>query len=430
MRNLIFLPFLLFLVTSLNLNAQQCSIRLTFKDTLTSKSISDVHVYHKNILLGSSDENGKIHFIIQCSSSIKLKIVHIAYVQKLIQINPLLTDSINVDLETNPYYLNTAEIRPFQNVDTILGENQFFVEDYLFYNDQILSLLKHRKKPKYMLRLTHLNGVMIDEIPLQGTPLNLDKNAFNTNFLVYENQAFRIKVIEQRLVLTTYGYKDYIETVHHLNFISNQAMLSNNKKFEKPWFEYIFTDRTINHDDTILYVKNSKLYQQYYSEFKFLSARERHKCRVIAYETGLDKYDIAANFTGFSNNIWYKPAQATHINYQNIHYIYNFCNDTLYIFNEKGDNIEKHKINFNKKEGFTGKISLDERTGYIYALYTKNGKLHLNKIIKGELDSNHEIYTIAMRYPKQIKIIDNKVWYLGKPLESYQSTYLYSEKLN
>jgi len=188
-------------------------------------------------------------------------------------------------------------------------------------------------------------------------------------------------------------------------------------------------DRRLTKNDTLVSVKNEFLYEQYHSEFKFLSTRDRYALRVLEYETGISKYDLAAYYTNFSGNIWYKPAKAPHFYFNESHYFFNLCNDSLVTFDKNGAKQTQALIDFTSHKGFTEQIIMDDITGDFYALFLINSKLSLHKILDGKLDKTKNSLTLNMKYPKNVKVKNGKVWYLSRPFESWQSTYLYSEAI-
>jgi hypothetical protein len=410
--------------------AQRCELTLHVTDEW-NENVAQAHIYFNNQLLAITDESGKCSVKIDCDKKIMLRIKHMSYVVERFEVYASKNENSfrKLIVKRKSYELGVKEIKPGNNLDTIVGENQYYVEDYIFKGDSLILLLKERKSKNYYLRLSDVYGTKIYETTLKGKPLKLFKDALKTNFLVYENQVFSVDAHEHRFHLEEKNFVEFQDIAKYLNHVDDAKILANNKINEKPWFEYYMLDRRLTKNDTLVSVKNEFLYEQYHSEFKFLSTRDRYALRVLEYETGISKYDLAAYYTNFSGNIWYKPAKALHFYFNESHYFFNLCNDSLVTFDKNGAKQTQALIDFTSHKGFTEQIIMDDITGDFYALFLINGKLSLHKILEGKLDKSKNSLTLNMKYPKNIKVNNGKVWYLSRPFESWQSTYLYSEAI-
>jgi len=426
-----FIVFSFVLFFLLETNAQKCELSIHVTDEW-NENVANVHIYHQKNLLAITDENGFCIVKIDCNKKLILTTKHMSFQQERFEAYATADfDAFRkLVIKRKAYQLDEAEIKPGNNLDTVVGENQYYVEDYIFKGDSLILLLKERKTKKYFIRLADKKGEKIYEKALMGKPIKLFKDALNTYFLVYESQVFSLQTNSDNFYFTEKVFEEFKDIAQYINYVDDAKILANNKVNEKPWFEYLMLDRRKLLNDTLVYVKNETLYEQYHSEFKFLSARDRYAVRVLEYETGVSKYDIAAYYTNFAGNIWYKPANAPHFYYNDKHYFFNLCNDSLYVFDCKGQLKERFLIDFTKIKGFTGQIILDEVSGDFYTLFLVNGILKLSKIIDGKADSPENHVSLNMRYPKNVKVNKGKVWYLSRPFESWQSTYLYSEVID
>jgi hypothetical protein len=65
----------------------------------------------------------------------------------------------------------------------------------------------------------------------------------------------------------------------------------------------------------------------------------------------------------------------------------------------------------------------DETTGDVYALYLRHGVSWLKNLTKNDAEE----FRLTHRYVEKIHIKDRQVYYLYRPFESSQNTYLYRE---
>ena len=416
-------------VSTAKTKAQNCNI--TLKITNENQQVVDkATILLRNQLVQTSDINGEAHLKLECGSYIVLKISHVAYLDESIRIAEFKKDTtILVKLRARVMQLPLTEIVAKIGPDTIIGNNKYYVEDYLFEGHYIYTLKRLRKSQQYFLALCDHRGNDIKSFRLDGKPKQLFKDALGANYLVYENKAFEITRHDTMLQQRVLDFSDFVWLYKFINQADEQHITMNNHTYHKPWFEYYLIDRNIMQNDTMHQVRHDFYYEQYHSEFRFLSSRERHALRRMEYETGISKYDLAAQYTGFSSNIWYKEVKAPYFYNNGKHYIFDFAKDSLLIFHKNGEKAQSIHFTFHHLDGFKEEIIFDEWQNTFYALSMKNGTRSLHKINIDENVSTSYVSKLSMRYPSNIKVQNGKVWYLSRPYESWQSTYLYAEGL-
>lgn len=433
MRNhlsFLFLSLTLLLYLVHKADAQECVLRIEIKDE-KNKPVEQVTLSVNNKLVTTSDKSGIIIWKVNCNHTIgQLKLSHIAYLDQFIPLKNLINDTtIKIVMRDRLMQLPITEIRGKTAPDTIIGNNQFYVEDFVFSGQWMLTLLRSRKNSHYSLELRNLDGMKIYALKLDEKPIKLFKDALQICYLVFEKSAKEIFYDQDGLSLRDIKFDDFWWLHNFINQADDKNITLNNHFRQKPWFEYYLIDRSRQSNDTLYAVRHDFYYKQYHSEYAFLSTRERHHMKRLEYETGESRYDLAARYTGFANNIWYKEVKAPYFFHNERHYVFDFNKDSLLIFQREGTLISKHHIQFHRTEGFKQEIVFDEEFGDFYALQLKNGKKSLHHIKIGPNVEVSLAALLSMRYPSHVKVKGGRAWYLCRPSDSWQSTYLYAEAL-
>ncbi|MFN4122740.1 MAG: hypothetical protein ACK4GL_05470 [Flavobacteriales bacterium] len=411
-------------------DAQECVLRIEIKDE-KNKPMELVTLSVNNIVFSTSDKSGIIVWKEKCNHDIgQLKLSHIAYLDQFVSLKNLKNDTtIKIVMRERLMQLPVTEIRGKSPPDTIIGNNQYYVEDFVFSRKWILTILKSRKNPQYFLELRTLDGMKIYGLKLDEKPIKLFKDALQICYLVFEKSAKEIYYDQNGLSLRDINFDDFWWLHNFINQADENNITLNNQFRQKPWFEYYLIDRSKQSKDTLYAVKHDFYYEQYHSEYAFLSTRERHHMKRLEYKTGESRYDLAAHYTGFANNIWFKETKAPYFFHNDRHLVFDFNKDSLFIFMRNGSLLSKHHLQFHKNDGFKQEIVFDDEFGEFYALRMKNGKKSLHRII---INTKVEISFagfLSMRYPSHVKVKGGRAWYLSRPSDSWQSTYLYAESL-
>ena len=147
--------------------------------------------------------------------------------------------------------------------------------------------------------------------------------------------------------------------------------------------------------------------------------RNRHRCANL----GWGKY--------FTQSIYYKMPFAPMFKVQDSIYVFDFPSDRLFVHNRFGERMRSIAIHFHYKKDKTGwkRILLkDSSTGFLYAVFEKDGitTLGLIDLQKGTITSSHRIFH---KYVEKIRIHNGLVYYIYRPFESIQKRFLYKERL-
>lgn len=324
--------------------------------------------------------------------------------------------------------LREVSITPNKSPDTVIGSKHWMIFDFTFCEKGLLILTYTKNEKKCSLQLLKENG----EIELVKNeikePIAFFESELKNNFLETKYEVFQIACLENSIELYPFDKQLYYSTIKAFNGSNSCAYFMNNWNREKPEFNYLVVDKASKKVDTLTNIRDQYLYDQYYSEYKFLSFKDRCEMKRLAYETGLDKYDLAANYTGYTRSFWWEPLYSPLF----------IQNDTALIFDHYSNNypkytcstapVETQKFDFHMHKDYKNRIVQDFSDETLFALYFRNGKTILSKINTqtGEAEHNFELF---YRYVSHLKIKEGKAYYLYRPFESSQNTFLYAEFL-
>jgi hypothetical protein len=316
----------------------------------------------------------------------------------------------------------TAKIHP----DTIVSSASWMIKDFDFLNDDIYVLTWDKRLEKCVLRRISQTGKEIFHQELQGEVYGFYKDVFNQLFVELKDETFLIQS-------STYGFKTfqvdeqvYYKTIRPTVAKSDSFYFGSTWHPEKPDFAYVFGDKSFL--DTLQEIRDSHLYDLYYSEYRFLPFQMQCAVKRQCRETGQDKYELAAQVSGLTHSLWWRKLYSPLIKIQDSLYVADHYADSLFVFDGVGHKIRSHSISFHKEKGYGKELMFDEFTKTWYARYFRNGKTKLC-----QLDMNgvgiQESFELSFRYVEKVKLYNGRAFYLYRPFESSQNTFLYSEVL-
>jgi hypothetical protein len=98
--------------------------------------------------------------------------------------------------------------------------------------------------------------------------------------------------------------------------------------------------------------------------------------------------------------------------------------DSLVIFDEHVQRSNQVNMKFHEDKSYQKQLIQDETTGEVYALYLRLGVSWLKNLS----NKSDEEFRLTHRYVEKIRIKNHQVFYLYRPFESSQNTFLYSEE--
>jgi hypothetical protein len=324
--------------------------------------------------------------------------------------------------------LKEVSITPNARPDTVSGSKEWMIFDFTFCEKGILLLTYNKNEKKCALQLLKHNNeleLISNEI---NKPLGFYEAAQKSIFLETKNEVLEVSCIGNTIELVPFKEELFYGTVRPIKGMNACAYYMNNWRPDTPEFSYLRIDRNTKKIDTIGNIRNQYLYEQYYSEYKFLSFKDRCEINRQARATGENKYDLAVKFTGFTHSFWWKPLYSPLF----------MQKDTALVFDHYQHQIQKYRcgnapikcqeFDFHKKKEYKQILLQDYFDESLFALFLKNGKTTLFKV-NTENGDLAQSYVLFYKYVSKIKVNNGVAYYLYRPYESSQNTFLYAEVL-
>lgn len=420
----------------------QTTVRIIAKDRSNGDPVSRVYIrqYQGDSLVTSqyTTLKGTAYFQVSTKEATTFELEHIAF-------NPLETIPTKVfsgkptdtlTIQVRMYYskehlIEEVVIKPVGVPDTIFESARVSVTDFEFLPDNNLLLLTYPKNLKRGTELILYDGFnLLGEIPLpekgqelirdyRGNPHVLtDKNVYGIS---QKNRQIQIAQIEKQYYMTYIA--PIVDTSLTKYYFSNF-----NPNY--PSFDYFTFDIVDSTYRKIAKVQDDLMMELYRSEFKWVDVRTKLWAKEKENETGVDK-EIWVGMYYFTNSIYYKELYAPIFERNDSIFLFDHYKNLLFKYSYQGDLIDSIPIYYHlqpKENGWKKHLIQDYETGEIFVHYENAGKAQLRHFntTTGKLGSPIELH---FKYPENIQIKGNSVYYIYRPFESTQKKYLYRERL-
>lgn len=386
-----------------------------------------------------SNSKGKYALFLVRKSDLVIEFHHTAFQSKKITITTAMLnanpgDTIRIDVVLMPKANELPVFEIKSGPQTVFGDWKFFVEDFMFVDNDRMVLLtfeKSLKESKVLLVDNQQKVLSSFDVPVEAKELYRDYQG-NINVMCIDS-AFRVKVVPPSMViLLSLPYGDFCDRMLPCVDTCGGQILFSNYVEQYPAFSYFAynpADTTIR---KLRYVVDGQLLDSYNWEFDFLKPKDRLYARKMELYTGIDKRVIAATMTGFPNSIYYTPLYAPMFVKNDTVCVFDHYVDSLFLYDRNMKPIGASKIDYHHPKNWKEwdrQIHQDEITGELYARFEKAGFYTLKKIdiATGKITGE---YKIENPWVKHIRIRNGDVYYIYRPKDSIQTKYLYREHVN
>jgi hypothetical protein len=167
------------------------------------------------------------------------------------------------------------------------------------------------------------------------------------------------------------------------------------------------------------------------AEYKYMDNRDKLTAIRMETKTGIDKEIYGAYMSGFQHSLYYREIYAPLFSINDSVLIFDHHNDLLFIHDRQGHAIDSLAISYHqaRRKKFSQKLIRDRGSDKFYGLFHKNGRGFLRPInlLTGEGGNFIEMY---YRYPENMKVRDNRVYYVYRKTGSAKTRHLFVEKLD
>ncbi|TSJ47838.1 hypothetical protein [Fluviicola chungangensis] len=420
----------------------QTTVRIITRDRSNGDPISRVYIrqYQGDSLVAThyTSLKGIACFQVSTTELTSFELEHIAFnplekiPAKIFSGKP--SDTLN--LPVRMYYsrerlIDEVIIKPIGVPDTVFESTRVSVTDFEFLPDNNLLLLTYPKNLKKGTELVLYDGFnLLGEIPLpekgqelirdyRGNPHVLtEKNVYG---ITQKNRQIQIAQIEKQYYMTYIA--PIVDTAFTKYYFSNF-----NPNY--PAFDYFTFDVIDSSYRKIAKVQDDLMMELYRSEFKWVDVRTKLWAKEKENETGVDK-EVWVGMYYFTNSIYYKELYAPIFERNDSIFLFDHYKNLLFKYNFQGDLIDSIPIYYHlqpKENGWKKHVIQDYETGEIYMHYEIAGQAQLRHFDTntGKLSPPVQL---QFKYPENIQIKGNSVYYIYRPFESTQKKYLYRERL-
>lgn len=344
------------------------------------------------------------------------------------------SDSIRFEI-----YLYPRKIRELKQVvvkapgvpDTVFSSERLSVADFEFQRNGELLLLTYPKQLHKGSELILYDGKTIkSHFEVSGEARRLLRDYRGNNHLVCNDKILAINTKQEAIELIQIPQAYFFKYIVPIVDSNTSKLYFSNFNKDYPAFDYFIFDKFDSVYKSIMNIKDDLMMELYRSEYKWVDVRTKLWAKNKERETGIDaQIWVGANY--FTQSIYYKEPYAPFFQRNDSLFVFDYPKDRLIIFNYKGevlDTVEIFHHYFPKKTGWKNKLIQDQVTGCIYAIFEKEGFFFLGmvEVKTGEISNRIKI---SHRYAENIKIDNDKIFYIYRPFESTQKRYLYSEKI-
>lgn len=420
----------------------QTTVRIVAKDRSNGDPVSRVFIrqYQGDSMVKSQYTNlkGAAYFTVSTTEATRFELEHIAFSPleniptKIFSGKP----GDTLTLQVRMYYLkermlDQVVIKPIGVPDTIFESSRVSVTDFEFLPDNNLLLLTYPKNLKKGTELVLYDGFnLLGEIPLPEKGQELIRDYRGNPHVVTDKNVYGITETNKRIQIAQIGKDYYMTYIAPIVDTSYTKYYFSNFNPNYPAFDYFTFDIVDSTYRKIAKVQDDLMMELYRSEFKWVDVRTKLWAKEKENETGIDK-EIWVGMYYFTSSIYYKELYAPMFERNDSIFLFDHYKNLLFKYSYQGDIIDSIPIYYHlqaKENGWKKDLIQDYETGEIYIHYELAGKAQLRHFntTTGKLSSPIELH---FKYPENIQIKGNSVYYIYRPFESTQKKYLYRERL-
>ncbi|MCC6702987.1 MAG: hypothetical protein IT221_15760 [Fluviicola sp.] len=322
-------------------------------------------------------------------------------------------------------------IKPAGVPDTVFQSLRVSVQDFDFLPNGQLLLLAYPKNMRKGTELLLYDGFEVkSEIPLKEKGLEIIRDYRGNPHVVSDKSVNGILMSDNRIQIAQLDKAYYMTYIAPIVDTTVTKYFFSNFSDVYPAFEYFTFDLVDSTYRKIAKIEDELMMELYRSEYKWVDVRTKLWARQKEMETGVDaEIWVGANY--FTQSVYYKELYAPMFERNDSVFVFDHYKNWLFRYTKQGELMDSLPIYHHlqaKQTGWKKQIIQDQTTGQIYLVYEKAGKVNLRRfdVASGKLEESIPLY---FKYPENILIRSNTVYYSYRPFESAQKKFLYQEKL-
>lgn len=426
----------------LQLSAQGTYVRIIAKDrtnndfvnrVLISGIVNDT-VFQKKY----TNTKGEAVLLVPTNTQIRFTFEHVAF--SITDNLPLKTFSGKITdtttLLVKMYFnkikeLDQVVIKPAGVPDTIFESKRLSVSDFEFLPDNNLVLLTYPKNLKKGTELLVYDGFkVLSDLPVNEHGKELVRDFRGNPHLVTENTVYGIYKENMKLSLAEIPKEYFFQYIAPIVDTAHTKYYFSNFDSKYPSFDYYAFDYLDSTYRKIAKITDDLMMELYRSEFKWVDVRTKLWAMDKENETGIDK-EIWVGAAYFTQSIYYKELYAPMFEKMDTIFLFDHYKNYMYTYSFGGYVLDSVPIYYHlqpKENGWKRNLIQDDITGEIYIYFENSGQVTIRRFDTHSGKLGNPI-ALTFKYPEEVKVHNNSVYYIYRPFESIQKKYLYRERL-
>ncbi|MDA9564185.1 carboxypeptidase-like regulatory domain-containing protein [Flavobacteriales bacterium] len=403
-----------------------------------SSKLSKLHratVLIENSTSGTTtDQNGFYSISIKNATNATLYFSYLGYqtANRTIKLHQG-SDTIWLDIELKPQIqqISTFSVNSENKAIKVYGSQEFSIADFEFHGNDFICLTyeKNLKKGSAVLWLNR-NKKLIDRIIIPSYVNELYSDYRGRIYAISDEVVYQLKFNRQRITLIKLPVEEFNALLRPcIDSLNNQIAYTDYQWFF-PKFNYYLYNPIANQSRDIYQVKDTELYHLYRMQYYFMHPKDKVRARNLANEYNMEKQDIAALMSNFTNTLYYEPLYAPLFVVNDTALIFDHYANQLLKIDRYGNQVDSLQIGYHQvtTDKWSKLLVMDEYSDEIYSISLKNGRHILSRIntTSGKVTLK---CTLTQKYAEQIHIKNGYVYYVYRPFESLQKKYLYKEMI-
>lgn len=345
------------------------------------------------------------------------------------------TKELNLTIKLLPksYQLPTVNVE-VQKIDTVFGSKVYNVADFEFVPEGFvfLSYKKIMEKTNVLILANHKNMILHEiELPYVADKIGKDYLGFINVYC--PNHIYRVEIKNQRIRLYELPREAFLAQIEPVKDSLKNALYFTDYRWDVPEFKYYLYDTLEQSVSTIHEVVDEELAELYHFEYYYLSNKDRVYAMKMEAATGVSRFKIANEISGFTHSLYYRPLYAPLYKDEDTILVFDHYKNKIFKYIEN-DSLPKRVVDIdyhlvkNWRTWENQLIQDENNPRYFYAVFMIKNKYFLKKI-DGRDGQIKEVFSLDHQYVEDIRVKNGYAYYLYRPFESIQKKFLYRQFL-
>lgn len=444
MQMRLFLFVLLFPVASI-MSAQDVVWTGKVLNEDSQEAIAFAVIWDEGARIGeSSTTDGSFRIRLEKGKSYAFKVTEVAHLERIVRISPEMTAAGNFSqdilLKSN---VNTIGLAIVEDVKTVFADPRLHVADFQFWDEGMILLTYDDQKFTKAAHLADkdvfegceliLLGAIGDVLLRRSLPMaciELFQDFRGDSYLRTLEGDYLISREDDHIFLDKLDRNELENYVRPLVDSLDYHLYASTFVADFPAFEYQAIDLRDTTRQRLRYVVDEVLMEQFKSEYKWLTPRQKLEAFRAEVYHGIEKEIAGAYISGFTNSIYWDELYAPLVVFGDTIYIFDHYANMLFRFDSAHTALRPLEIDYHlgRRSGWEEEVIFDKALKKAYGHFLIQGHPVLKEVnLKtGEVDEGCKL---TFKFAENIRIQDGWAYYTYRPHASSQTRYLYKEEV-